>query len=70
MAGTDYKMPTATEMLQESCSFLNTQALDGFMFYSWGSCGYTSDLWCPSPAHPNQGLWPVMNQIYDNCAVK
>jgi hypothetical protein len=69
MAGYGYEMPTADQMLEESCNFLETQALDGFMFYTWGACWYTSDLWCPSPEHPNQHLWPVMNTIYDTCVL-
>lgn len=68
--GSSYVMPTATEMNDWGCSFLNTGALDGFMWYSWGACWYSSDLYCPLSTHPNQGLWPVMNNVYNSCVTK
>jgi hypothetical protein len=63
-----YRMPTPTEMYDWGCNFLRTDVLDGFMYYTWGACWYSSDLWCPASTHPNQNLWPVMNRIYDECS--
>jgi hypothetical protein len=63
-----YRMPTATEMYDWGCRFLKTGVLDGFMYYSWGACWYSRDLWCPAPTHPARELWPIMNRVYDECA--
>jgi len=65
--GSGYRMPTLAEMQQWDCTFINTGALDGFMWYTWGACWYTSDLYCPAATHPNQGLWPEMNRVYNAC---
>jgi hypothetical protein len=68
--GSGYRMPTSAEMHDWSCNFLNTGALDGFIYYTWGACWYDSDLYCPASTRPNQNLWPNMNNIYNECAVK
>jgi hypothetical protein len=52
-----YRMPTYQEMYDWSRTFLGTDALDGFMWYTWGACWYSSDLYCPAATHPNQNLW-------------
>lgn len=64
--GSGYRMPTSSEMYNWSLNFLNTGALDGFMYYTWGACWYTSDLYCPTSTKPNQELWPLMNSIYSD----
>ena len=68
--GGGYRMPTETEMHDWSCNFLNTGALDGFLYYTWGACWYSSDLYCPATTHPYQNLWPIMNNVYNECVVK
>ena len=65
-----YRMPTETEMHDWSCNFLNTGALDGFLYYTWGACWYSSDLYCPASTHPYQNLWPIMNNVYNECVNK
>ncbi len=65
-----YSMPTASEMYSKSCEFLNTGALDGLLWYTWGACWYASDLYCPTSTHPNQDRWPVMNNVYNSCVTK
>jgi hypothetical protein len=42
------------------CQFIATNALDGFMYYTWGAW-YSTDLINHSE------LWPEMNNIYNNC---
>jgi cell division septation protein DedD len=65
-----YRMPTYDEMLKYSQDFLNTGALDGFVYYTWGACWYTSDLYCqpgsaPGATNQNKSLWPIINYIHD-----
>jgi len=60
-----YRMPTYDELLTESRNFLDTGALDGFIYYTWGACWYDTDLGCPSVTNPaNSALWPVMDILY------
>lgn len=64
--GGGYTMPTYNQLLTESQNFLNTNALDGFIYYTWGACWYATDLGCPSVSNPaNSGLWPIMTIISD-----
>jgi hypothetical protein len=56
-----YTMPTLTDMQTWDCQFIATNALDGFMYYTWGADWYSSDL----DNHPE--LWPEMNRVYDSC---
>jgi hypothetical protein len=59
-------MPTYDQLLTESQNFLNSGALDGFIYYTWGACWYVTDLGCPSVTSPkNSNLWPIMNLIAD-----
>ena len=60
--GTKYgRMPNADEMYNWSCNFLATNALDGYFWYTWGAHQYSEDL------DDNPHLWPVMNNIYNDC---
>ncbi len=63
IAGTDYRMPTASEMLDWGCRFLDSNALDGFIWYTWGAKWYTEDL------DDRSDLWPTMNQVHDSCVI-
>ncbi len=58
--GGGYSMPTLTDMQTWDCQFIATNALDGFMYYTWGAW-YSTDL----SDHPE--LWPEMNRVYDSC---
>lgn len=63
--GTNYKMPNADEMYTWGCKFLQTNALDGFFFYTWRNpAGYTQVL-----AQQSE-LWPTMTRIYNDCVNK
>ena len=53
-------MPTLADMQTWDCQFIATNALDGFMYYTWGAW-YSTDL----INHPE--LWPEMNRVYDSC---
>jgi hypothetical protein len=59
-AGGGYSMPTLADMQAWDCQFIATNALDGFMYYTWGAW-YSTDL----INHPE--LWPEMNRVYDSC---
>jgi hypothetical protein len=59
-SGSGYSMPTLSDMQTWDCQFISTNALDGFMYYTWGAW-YTTDL----INHPE--LWPEMNRVYDSC---
>lgn len=63
ISGTSYRMPTAEEMLNWGCQWLNTNDLDGFIWYTWGAKWYSQDL------DDRSDLWPVMNQVFDTCVV-
>jgi hypothetical protein len=55
-----YSMPTLADMQAWDCQFIATNALDGFMYYTWGAW-YSTDL----INHPE--LWPEMNRVYNSC---
>jgi hypothetical protein len=59
-SGSGYTMPTLSDMQTWDCQFIGTNALDGFMYYTWGAW-YTTDL----SNHPE--LWPEMNRVNDSC---
>ena len=59
-SGSGYTMPTLSDMQTWDCQFIGTNALDGFMYYTWGAW-YTTDL----SKHPE--LWPEMNRVNDSC---
>jgi len=59
-SGSGYSMPTLSDMQTWDCQFIATNALDGFMYYTWGAW-YTTDL----INHPE--LWPEMNRVSDSC---
>ena len=61
-SGSGYTMPTLSDMQTWDCQFISTNALDGFMYYTWGAW-YATDLL----HHPE--LWPEMNRVYDSCTV-
>lgn len=54
--GGGYSMPTLADIQNWPYQFLNTNALDGFLYYMWGSW-YNSDL----QDYPN--YWPEMINI-------
>jgi hypothetical protein len=58
------RMPTIDEMNRYGCAFLNTNALDGFFWYTWGADWYTMDL------DDDESLWPAMNTVYADCVIK
>ena len=53
-----YAMPTLADMQTWPYQFIATNALDGFMYYTWGAW-YSSDL----INYPD--YWPEMNKIYN-----
>ncbi len=55
-----YTMPTLADMQAWDCQFVATNALDGFMYYTWGAW-YDTDL----ANHPE--LWPEMDRVYNSC---
>ncbi len=57
-SGSGYTMPTLSDMQAWDCQFIATNALDGFMYYTWGAW-YNTDL----INHPE--LWPEMNRVYE-----
>jgi hypothetical protein len=57
-AGGGYAMATLSDMQTWPYQFINTNALDGMMYYMWGSW-YSSDL----QDHPD--YWPEMNNVYN-----
>ncbi len=64
-AGGSYSVKFTLDQLQNySCEFLNTSALDGFMYYTWDEGWYTGNLkkWTD--------LQPGVKAIYDSCVNK
>jgi hypothetical protein len=57
------RMPTAEEMYNWGCDFLQTDALDGLSWYTWDASWYPEDL------GDRPDLWPTMSRIYNECAV-
>ena len=61
-AGGSYSVKFTLDQLQNySCEFLNTSALDGFMYYTWDEGWYTGNLkkWTD--------LQPGVKMIHDSC---
>jgi hypothetical protein len=58
--GSGYTMPTLIDMQTWDCQFIGTNALDGFMYYTWGA-------WYDTDLANHSELWPEMNRVYDSC---
>lgn len=61
--GTSYRMPTYDELRGLSCDILGQNALEGFLYYSWGQAGGHYTDWLEN--HPE--LHGVIKDVYDNC---
>jgi hypothetical protein len=57
------RMPTAQEMYSWGERFLQSDALDGFFWYTWGADWYDSDL------DDRPDLWDTVSQVYTDFAV-
>jgi len=61
--GTAYRMPTYSELKGLSCDILGQDALEGFLYYSWGQAGGHYTDWLKN--HPE--MHSVIRDVYDNC---
>jgi hypothetical protein len=61
--GTSYRMPSYGELKSLSCDLLQQDALEGFLYYSWGQSGGHYTDWLEN--HPE--LHAIPKDVYDNC---
>ena len=68
MSGWAYRMPTAAEMRDWGCRMLETNALDGFFWYTWQNpAGYSEYLANSRYDSSGEDRWEAMSYVWENC---